>query len=61
MDLDALHGIIDETQMSNRDKDFTVALVDENGMKPFHITEVYVDTENGMLNLVFNSKERDNG
>lgn len=58
MELDTLHGIIDETQMANRGTQFTVALVDENGMKPYHITEVYVDTENGMLNLVFDSRER---
>jgi hypothetical protein len=59
MELDALHGIIDDTQMENPKTEFTVSVVDENGMKPYHITEVYVDTENGMLNLVFNSKERE--
>jgi hypothetical protein len=56
MDLDNLHGIIDDTQMASPHTQFNVVLVDENGMVNHDITEVYINNDSGTIYLMFNSK-----
>lgn len=58
LNLDTLHGIIDAAQSENRDTEFNVALVDEKDMGVYRISEVYVDADNGIISLVFDSNKR---
>lgn len=55
MKLEDLHAIIDNAQMGNRDIDFEVALVDlgQEKAKVYQVEEVYVDTTEGIISLVF--------
>jgi hypothetical protein len=59
LDMDTLHGIIDETQSEDLSQAFDVKIVDESQTptKNLDIKEVYVNRASGVMYLIINSEE----